>query len=102
MSDVARNDHYRLTIKRIASRSEDSQAASGLVSTYFHDRLAVGDRIEAKAPSGTFTIDVTQHKKLGWTPGQNIDLDYHWPGAQTARVHAVADEIVLSDFKEKH
>jgi putative ABC transport system substrate-binding protein len=24
-------------------------------------------------------------KKLGWTPGQNIDLDYHWPGAQTAR-----------------
>jgi len=33
-------------------------------------------------------------KKLGWTPGQNIDLDYHWPGAQTARVRAVADEIV--------
>ena len=99
---MARNDHYRLTIKRIASRSEDSQAASGLVSTYFHDRPAVGDRIQAKAPSGTFTIDVTQHKKLGWTPGQNIDLDYHWPGAQTARVHAVADEIVLSDFKEKH
>jgi len=35
-------------------------------------------------------------KKLGWTPGQNIDLDYHWPGAQTARVRAVADEIVAS------
>jgi hypothetical protein len=35
-------------------------------------------------------------KKLGWTAGQNIDLDYHWPGAQTARVRAVADEIVAS------
>jgi putative tryptophan/tyrosine transport system substrate-binding protein len=35
-------------------------------------------------------------KKLGWTPGQNIDLDYHWPGAQTARVRGVADEIVAS------
>ena len=35
-------------------------------------------------------------KKLGWTPGQNIDLDYHWPGAQIARVRAVADEIVAS------
>jgi putative tryptophan/tyrosine transport system substrate-binding protein len=35
-------------------------------------------------------------KKLGWTPGQNIDLDYHWPGAQTDRVRAVADEIVAS------
>ena len=27
---------------------------------------------------------------------QNIDLDYHWPGAQTARVRAVADEIIAS------
>jgi ferredoxin-NADP reductase len=63
LSDVARNDHYRLTIKRIASRSEDSRTSFGLVSTYFHDRLAVGDCIEAKAPSGTFTIDVTQHDR---------------------------------------
>jgi putative ABC transport system substrate-binding protein len=31
-------------------------------------------------------------KNLGWTPGQNIDL----AGAQTARVRAVADEIVAS------
>ena len=35
-------------------------------------------------------------KKLGWTPGQNIDLDYHWPGAQTARVRTVADEIIAT------
>ncbi|HUK07273.1 MAG TPA: MOSC and FAD-binding oxidoreductase domain-containing protein [Stellaceae bacterium] len=63
LSDASRNDYYRLTIKRIASRSEDRQAASGLVSTYFHDRLTVGDRIEAKAPSGSFTIDVTQHDR---------------------------------------
>jgi putative tryptophan/tyrosine transport system substrate-binding protein len=35
-------------------------------------------------------------RELGWTRGQNIDLDYHWPGAQTARVRAVADAIVAS------
>jgi ABC-type uncharacterized transport system substrate-binding protein len=35
-------------------------------------------------------------KQLGWIPSQNIDLDYHWPGAQTARVKAVADEIIAS------
>jgi ferredoxin-NADP reductase/MOSC domain-containing protein YiiM len=63
LSDVTSSDHYRLTIKRITSRSDDSQSESGLVSAYFHDRLAVGDRIEAKAPSGTFTIDVTQHDR---------------------------------------
>ena len=35
-------------------------------------------------------------KELGWTPGRNVDLDYHWPGAQTARVRAVANEIVAA------
>jgi ferredoxin-NADP reductase/MOSC domain-containing protein YiiM len=60
LSDAARSDRYRLTIKRIAC-AEEPHAASGLVSTYFHDQLAVGDRIEAKAPAGTFTVDVRQH-----------------------------------------
>ncbi len=63
LSDTARTDHYRLTIKRIAQRAEELRAASGLVSTYFHDQLAVGDRIEAKAPAGTFTVDVRQHDR---------------------------------------
>ena len=61
LSDTARTGHYRLTIKRIAQRAEELRAVPGLVSTYFHDRLAVGDRIEAKAPAGTFTVDVRQH-----------------------------------------
>ncbi len=74
LSDVPRDDHYRLTIKRIASRSENSQSASGLVSTYFHDRLAVGDCIEAKAPTGTFTIDVTQHDRPVVLIGGGIGL----------------------------
>ena len=46
ISDVARVDHYRVTIRKV-----------GLASTHFHDRFAVGDRIEVKAPAGTFTID---------------------------------------------
>src|SRR6516164_1490189 len=35
-------------------------------------------------------------KDLGWTRGQNIDLDYHWPGIQIARVRTVADQIVAA------
>ncbi len=61
LSDAPGTGHYRLTIKRVATRSEDPHTASGLVSTYFHEQLAEGDRIEAKAPAGTFTLDVRQH-----------------------------------------
>jgi putative tryptophan/tyrosine transport system substrate-binding protein len=35
-------------------------------------------------------------KELGWTPSRNIDLDYHWPGAQTGRVRAVAEKIAAA------
>jgi MOSC domain-containing protein YiiM/ferredoxin-NADP reductase len=58
LSDVARSDRYRLTIRRIGSRRGDLPVKVGLASAHFHDRLAVGDRIEAKAPAGMFTIDV--------------------------------------------
>jgi ferredoxin-NADP reductase len=60
LSDVARSDHYRLTIRRIGSRRREPEVKAGLASSHMHDRLAVGDRIEAKAPAGMFTIDVSQ------------------------------------------
>jgi len=35
-------------------------------------------------------------KELGWTRGQNIDLNYYWPGAQTSQARTIADEIVAT------
>jgi len=63
LSDAARSDRYRLTIKRIGPRPGEMRAKAGLVSSHFHDQLAVGDRIEAKAPAGAFTIDLKQHDR---------------------------------------
>ena len=63
LSDAARSDHYRLTIKRIGARPREPQVKPGLASSYFHDRLAVGDTIEAKAPAGVFTIAVEQQDR---------------------------------------
>jgi ferredoxin-NADP reductase/MOSC domain-containing protein YiiM len=56
LSDIARPESYRLTIKRIGRRP-DEPGAAGLVSTHFHERLAIGDRIDVKAPAGGFTLD---------------------------------------------
>jgi ferredoxin-NADP reductase/MOSC domain-containing protein YiiM len=63
LSDVAQSDHYRLTIRRIGSRKEDPQVKAGLASTYLHDRLAVGDRIDVKAPAGAFIMDPDQQDR---------------------------------------
>jgi len=32
-------------------------------------------------------------KALGWTPGRNIELDYHWPGAALDEVRKAAGQI---------
>src|SRR5262245_25386862 len=93
LSDAARPDRYRLTIKRIGPRPGETRAKAGLVSSHFHDRLAVGDRIEAKAPAGAFTIDLKQHDRplvligggIGITPllsMLNAIVAAHWRQAQ--------------------
>jgi hypothetical protein len=63
LSDVTRSDRYRLTIRRIGPRPGEPHAKARLVSTYFHDGLAVGDTIEVKAPAGAFTIDLRQQNR---------------------------------------
>ena len=35
-------------------------------------------------------------KELGWKPGDNIALDYHWPGAELDAVQAAAKAVVSS------
>lgn len=42
---------YRISVKR-----------EGLVSQYLHDSIVVGDRIEARAPGGDFTIDAREKR----------------------------------------
>lgn len=49
---VAPSDgYYRISVKR-----------DGLVSNYLHDHVRRGDRIEARAPAGTFTIDAGEKR----------------------------------------
>ena len=51
---VAPSDHaYRISVKR-----------DGLVSQWLHDHIKIGDVIEARAPAGDFTIDLTQQRPV--------------------------------------
>ncbi len=45
MSDLAGERGYRISVRR-----------DGVVSTYLHDHVAVGDTLEVAAPRGTFTL----------------------------------------------
>jgi ferredoxin-NADP reductase/MOSC domain-containing protein YiiM len=91
LSDVARADYYRITIKKV-----------GLVSTHFHDQFAVGDRIEVKAPAGTFTIDAERRDRpvvligggIGITPLLSMleGIGAVEPSFETWLLYAVRDD----------
>ncbi|MEP6820789.1 MAG: 2Fe-2S iron-sulfur cluster-binding protein [Chthoniobacterales bacterium] len=55
LSDSARPDAYRVTIKRIPPRDKD--APPGLASSFFHTDVDEGDILDVKAPSGQFFLD---------------------------------------------
>lgn len=65
---------YRISVKKIQG---------GLISTYLHDKLNIGDTIEAMEPLGLFTINNTNNKPvvlisggIGITPLLSMVYDY--------------------------
>ena len=56
LSDAPGPDSYRITIKR-ARAPADKALLPGLASSYFHDHIAEGDLVQARAPAGHFHID---------------------------------------------
>jgi ferredoxin-NADP reductase len=57
LSDRPRQDYYRVTVKRTAAPPEHPSRPPGRGSSFFHDRLQVGDLLDVRAPAGTFLID---------------------------------------------
>lgn len=55
VSDTARADSIRISVKR---------EAEGVASRFLHDRLSVGDTIEAMAPRGAFAIDTESDRPV--------------------------------------
>lgn len=48
---------YRVTIKKIGPSPDRPDATSGLVSSWFHDHVKVGDILDVYAPRGNFHLD---------------------------------------------
>ena len=92
-------DYYRVTVKH---------ELDGAASSYLHDRLAVGDRLDVAAPRGTFILDQTQAPVLlisagiGATPvlamlhalaTEHSDREIWWlQGARNGHEHPFAAE----------
>ncbi len=57
LSDVLRDGTYRISVKRVPAPPNRSDVAPGLVSNFLHDRVAEGDILDVRAPSGQFCLE---------------------------------------------
>jgi len=64
LSDRPRQDYYRATIKRIAALPDQPAMPPGRGSSYFHERVRVGDVLDVRAPAGTFLVDPLASKPV--------------------------------------
>jgi uncharacterized protein len=63
LSDCARPTHYRVTIKRCPP-PEGGIHPPGVGSSFFCDRVKVGDILDVKAPNGHFHLDLAQERPV--------------------------------------
>ncbi len=56
LSDAPRADSYRISVKRVAP-PPGSAFPPGRSSNHFHDGVAVGSRVQVRAPAGHFYLD---------------------------------------------
>src|SRR5262245_56360497 len=57
ISDSPHPECYRVTIKKVPPLPDRPDAPPGLVSTFFHDQVKVGDILDVQAPRGQFVLD---------------------------------------------
>jgi uncharacterized protein len=60
LSECARPDHYRVTIKRVPAPKDKPDLRPGLSSNFFHDQVREGDILDIQAPRGGFHLDLSK------------------------------------------
>ncbi len=56
LSDQPGQDHFRVSIKRLSPPPDKPDVPPGVSSSYFHEYLVEGSRVQVKAPSGHFYL----------------------------------------------
>lgn len=56
LSDRPRDDHYRISVKRVMAPEDHSAVPPGVASNFLHDHVREGSLLMVKAPSGHFHL----------------------------------------------
>lgn len=89
VSSAPSDPHYRISVKREDGRGD---LPKGLVSSYLHATLKVGDQIEVRAPKGQFVLDTAKTR-----PAVLIGA-----GVGITPMISMARQAILDGFTRRH
>lgn len=64
LSCAPNEEFYRISVKREGPSPGRPDQPAGLMSSYLHSSLQEGDFVDVKSPSGTFSVDLSQHTPI--------------------------------------
>jgi nitric oxide dioxygenase len=105
LSDSPEKAYYRISVKKEEGTHEKPE---GMVSSYLHNELKVGDQIEISAPAGEFVLEQTDQPIILLSGGVGITpmlsmlrhLDASGMTNETAFIHAAINGNVHAFAKE--
>ncbi|GAE25589.1 flavohemoprotein [Halalkalibacter wakoensis JCM 9140] len=94
LSDASGQPYYRISVKR---EDQKGNVPAGIVSTFLHNEVSVGDVIEVTAPAGDFVLDSENSRPVvlisggvGQTPMLTMlkAVANHQPNRKVTYIHA--------------
>ena len=64
LSDAPREDHYRVTVKRVGPPPDRPDLPPGKMSNYLADEAAEGEIVDLQAPNGDFCLDTAEDRPV--------------------------------------
>lgn len=93
LSDAPHEDRFRITVRAIQSR-RDGAPVVGVASHFLNHNLVIGDRVEVKAPSGAFTLDLQDRRPAVFLAG-GIGITPIMSMLHTLARHQIRREVLL-------
>jgi ferredoxin-NADP reductase len=94
LSDAPSSERFRITVRALGPPRDLPNAPPGLASNYLSQHLTLGDRIDIKAPSGSFYLDLNDRRPVVCLAG-GIGITPIMSMLNTMIQHKIKREVLL-------
>lgn len=94
LSDAPHPDRFRITVRAVSAPRGAADIPPGVASNFLHQAVRAGDRVDVKAPSGSFYLDLNDRRPTVFLAG-GIGITPLMAMLNTLAQHKIKREVLL-------